>query len=179
MTTELVTQIIILATALVGLYKAANYKSKAGESMAEHKKTDTPLHLAFTGILSYLGFFGFMLAMPAFVWAFTWITSHTPKKEAKYNTEQYSIPYQIPSNPSNIDLMLISASQIPYESARGESLEKVVDIALKNRDIKIAITAAKAIPYEAARGEALEKVLTEIIKIESEKEPNKSLKDAP
>ena len=176
MSTELVTQIVILLTALVGLYKAATYHPPSVKSAETEPGTKREAPAIFDALLSYAGIFGFMLIMPAFVWAFTAITSHmnSSTSSEKRPTPQYSITYQVPENPSTLDLELVAASQIPYENSRGDALRKLTERALASCQIRLAITAATAIPYENSRGDALSKVIDVIDNGRCEK-PNKSM----
>jgi|GEM_PF-5195362 len=175
MSTELVTQIVILLTALVGLYKAATYRPPGivDSDVKTGSKREAPA--IFDALLSYAGIFGFMLIMPAFVWAFTAITSHMNSSSSKKKdpSPQYSITYKVPENPSTLDLELVAASQIPYENNRGDALQKLSDRSLAACQIKLAITAALAIPYENSREDALSKVINVIHNGQCEK-PNKS-----
>ncbi|MEZ8257407.1 hypothetical protein BCU92_02570 [Vibrio cyclitrophicus] len=166
MSTELITQLIILATAVVGLYKAATYKPADPEHIGSNEPG--PVSAAFAGLISFLGIFAFMLAMPAFIWAFTWITGNIGSSHSSEPTVQYEIAYKPSENPSNIELMLIAASQIPYESSRGQALEIVSDRALSEGNFRIATVAASAIPYESSRGSQLREIVDKLSEI-----PNK------
>ena len=176
MSTELVTQIVILLTALVGLYKAATYHPPSANKSETEAGQKRKAPAVFDALLSYAGIFGFMLIMPAFVWAFTAITSHLNSSTSaeKKPPPQYSITYHVPENPSPLDLELVAASQIPYENSRGDALQKLIVRALAACQIGLAITAASAIPYENSRGDALSKVIDAISNGRCEK-PNKSM----
>jgi hypothetical protein len=165
MTTELVTQIVILLTALVGLYKAATYKPHAATGGDSESESEDGGNRSFPDILdallSFAGIFGFMLLMPAFVWVFTTITSNigTSSLAEKESVPQYSTTYEIPEKPSPLQLELVAASQIPYESRRGEALEELALRALDACKLRLAIAAASAVPYKSARGETLSSVI--------------------
>ncbi|UCX05014.1 hypothetical protein [Shewanella glacialimarina] len=173
MSTELVIQLIILATALVGLYKAATFKP--AESSSDGKTETSPVSEAVAGLLDFVGMFAFMLAMPAFIWAFTAITSNIGSSSTRNEVVQYTIPYEISKEPSQTELMLIAASQIPYDPSRGSALEKVSNFAIQKGDYKMAVLAASSIPYEPSRGTQLEKVIESIEKQAGEKLPNKKI----
>ena len=172
MDTELVTQLIILATAIVGLYKAATYKP---EGFSEQKSNDGephPLADLLTGLLSFAGVFAFMLIMPAFIWAFTTITSNIGKSSDESTpTPQYSVPFKIFDNPSDLEIMLVAASQIPYENSRGSALNEVVEKSLSKCEINIALAAVIAVPYENSRGSTLKKVMETIDSGKCNKKP--------
>jgi len=87
---------------------------------------------------------------------------------------QYSIPYQVSASPSNPELMLAAASQIPYESSKSEALKKVVAQSLESGNTKIAVLAATAIPYESVRSEQLTTIVEYIAKQKATM-PNKPL----
>ena len=182
MSTELITQLIILATAIVGLYKAATYKPAHDPGVPTKSGEPGPVANVFAGLLSFVGVFAFMLAMPAFIWAFTWITGNINKTSDSSDAVQYSIPYTVSSNPNKFELMLSAASNIPNSYTRGNALVKVVESALQNKDYKIAIIAASSIPNSYTKGVQLEKVLNEInkeVEAENERKPNKALKSQP
>ncbi|MDP5291323.1 hypothetical protein Q9290_03310 [Oceanimonas sp. CHS3-5] len=157
MSTELITQLIILATAVVGLYKAATYKP----ADAEHSdsKEPGPLSEALAGLISFFGVFAFMLAMPAFIWAFTWITGNIGSSGSRKPVVQYEVAYKRSEKPSDIELMLIAASQIPSEHSRGQALEIVSERAVSEGNFQVATAAASAIPSEYSRGNQLREIV--------------------
>ena len=173
MDTELVTQLIILATAIVGLYKAATYKPEGSTGQKATDGEPHPLADLLTGLLSFAGVFAFMLIMPAFIWAFTAITSNIGKSsdDNAALTPQYSVPFKIAENPSDLELMLVAASQIPYENSRGSALNEVVEKSLSKCEINIALAAAIAVPYENSRGSTLKKVMETIDSGKCNKKP--------
>jgi len=189
MSTEFLTQLVILATAVVGLYKAATYTPGRSKSGNEHTKSSnggdesgsgsSTVADIFEGLVSFIGIFAFMLVMPAFIWAFVWITSNIGGSSSSKESAQYKLNYEVPTEPSNIEMMLISASQIPYESARGEALKGVSDFALKQGEIEVATAAAVAIPYESARGKQLQQVISHVKSMPPTVTPNKALNTDP
>lgn len=168
MSTELITQIIILATAIVGLYKAATYKP----ADAEHSGSSEPgpITEALAGLISFFGVFAFMLAMPAFIWAFTWITSNIGSSSSEKPAVQYEVAYKPSEKPSNVELMLIAASQIPSDHSRGQALKIVAERAVSEGDFQVATAAASAIPSEYSRGNQLREIVDYLNKM-----PNKSM----
>jgi hypothetical protein len=157
MNAELITQLIILATAVVGLYKAATYKPMTTDNSSLQEPG--PVSEALAGLISFFGIFAFMLAMPAFIWAFTWITGNIGSTKPEDPVVQYEIVYKSSADPSNIEIMLSAASQIPYESARGKALEIVSERAISEGNFRIATISAAAIPYESSRGNQLRKIV--------------------
>lgn len=159
MNIEQITHLIILATALVGLYKAAAYRPRKSE---EHVPGSPPSHLSqlFTGLLSFAGVFAFMLLMPAFIWAFTGITKNIGETSKNLDRlPQYAFSYKLSEAPTNFEFMLVAASQIPNENQRGTELGNLAMKALKKCDVRVALAAATAIPNDAKRGSALSKVI--------------------
>ncbi|OHU90552.1 MULTISPECIES: hypothetical protein [Pseudoalteromonas] len=173
MNTELVTQLIILATALVGLYKAATFKS--AENSTDGKVEPSPVSEAVARLLDFVGIFAFMLAMPAFIWAFTTITENIGSSSKRSEAVQYSIPYEVSKDPSKAELMLAAASQISYETSRGSALEKVSNFAISAGNYQVAVLAAASIPYEPSRDSQLAKVVDSIEKEARGKLPNKQI----
>ncbi len=172
MDTELVTQLIILATAIVGLYKAATYKPAGSVEKKSNVGEAHPLSDLLTGLLSFAGVFAFMLIMPAFIWAFTAITSNIGKTSNE-NTPipQYSVPFKISESPSDLELMLVAASQIPYKNSRSAALNEVVEKSLSKCEINIALAAATAVSYKNSRGSTLKKVMEAIDSGKCNKKP--------
>jgi len=172
--TELVTQLIILATALVGLYKAATFRpgsrGETNSSASRDDRSGNGITAMLTPLLGFVGYFGFLLAFPLFIWAFTWITGNIGSSSSSAPASQYELAYEAPENPTNIEIMLISASQIPNEYSRGQALEIVSDLALSEGDLRIATVAASAIPNEYSRGNQLQNIV-DILK----KMPDKSM----
>lgn len=162
--TELITKIVILATAVVGLYKAATVKEKKIEvdTEGQAKKSAKGGESMFAPLYGLAGVMLFMLAFPAFVYAFTWITSQVPKAiRSPSNVVETAAP-SLQSSASTIELSYIAASRIPGERDRGEALAKVATAAVKAKDFKNAIMAASGIPNERDRGEQLKRIVDAI-----------------
>ncbi|WP_167631981.1 hypothetical protein [Mariprofundus ferrooxydans] len=178
MTTELVTQIIILATALVGLYKAATFhRGKSVTTNGEPSKAKEN-ESTFSALFDLVGVLLFMLAFPAFIWAFSWITSNMTSSSSSEQEYEIAIPFTVNSESTTSELMYVSALRIPNIISRGESLTKVVTHSLANKEYRVAILAASAIPNIFTRGKQLERIVDEINKtqISSSKDaPNKAL----
>jgi len=169
MNAELVTQIIILATAIVGLYKAATFRPSKGEKNEEGADQNSELGRLLTPLLGFVGYFGFMLAFPAFIWVFTWITTNIPSSTSKSTEPVYEISFQVKEEPSNSELMFLAATNIPYSSEKNDSLVRVVKYALENNEPKIAVIAANSIPYSSEKKEQLVKIISFI---EGQSKPN-------
>ena len=161
MTTELVTQIVILATAIVGLYKAATIHPKIKESEQLQGVSRSDAGRVFDAVLSYAGVLLFMLGMPAFIWAFTSITNNigTPHKPDK---SPLSIPFVMSSNPTPAEIMLAAAAGITYSSDQRDALKKVVVYALNSCDARVAIVAAEAITYSSDQRDSLMMIVDEV-----------------
>ena len=173
---ELVTQIVILATALVGLYKAATFhRSTPAEPKEEGEKMS--YKLPFSDFFDLIGIFLFMLAFPAFIWAFSWITTSTPKAISSSESVEIVQPqFEIGSNPSEEELLLVAASSIPSTHTKNEALEKIVSFALQNKNYKVAVSAAATIPSTHTKNEQLKRIVDAIINNSKEKKkPNNKI----
>lgn len=159
MNTELITQLIILATAIVGLYKAATYKPSISNTDKSRSTEPHPISNLFTGLLNFAGVFAFMLIMPAFVWAFTAISNNIDKNSSQQVVQQYSLPYKLSNSPTNLELMLIAANKIPNMTSRAEALEKITTKALKECELRLALAAATEIPNQNNKSEKLEEFI--------------------
>ena len=130
---ELITKLIILATAILGLYKAATFdRSKfTGASNYGH----------FAPFLQLAGMLLFMLAIPAFVWAFMSLTkSMVTPSEAPH--EILPISPSIPVYASVDDILLTAAAGLPNFYSKSDTLTSIVSYALSKGDFRTATSAA-------------------------------------
>lgn len=159
---ELITKLVILATAIVGLYKAATFnRQKRQSGGAEMGKPSESLG-TFSAFFDLIGLFLFMLAFPAFIWAFSWITGNIGKASSRSGASDTAQIVTISDTGSPTEIAYIAAVNIPGSSGRTEALIKVVAFALEKKDFKTATLAANAIPGSSAKTEQLQKVVDAI-----------------
>lgn len=156
---ELVTQIVILATAMVGLYKAVTFhhnKPKPAQPVEgqEQKATST-----FSDFFDLIGIFLFMLAFPAFLYAFMWIMSSLPNAmSSSSNSEEIPI-VKISAKSTSSEVMLAAALNITSSHNRNEQLKKTISYAMANKDYSTALVAASSISSTYVKNEELEKII--------------------
>jgi hypothetical protein len=162
---ELVAKIIVLATALVGLYKAAVFGSKRGRS--QETPQDHSRH--GVGIVSDLaplaGVFLFMLAFPLFVWAFMAIMQGMMKTTRLNAYSEATAPITLSHAASPDEVMLYAALSINGSDDKEHALEIVVEHALGNRSYRIAAQAAVQMPSTRGRSEQLTKVVNALASV--------------
>jgi hypothetical protein len=176
---DLITKIVILATAVVGLYKAATFsrgKSDGSDDTSEtpNKKPRTPS--SFSDLFELLGVLLFMLTFPAFIWGFSWITRNIASNSAVQTQHNAiaSISVTAASTPS--ELAYVAADSIPNAHEKTSVLTEVVALALKAGEFKTAISAATAIPNTNVKTEQLKLVVKAI---QAAAVPNTSFQGTP
>jgi hypothetical protein len=149
---ELLTKLIILATAIVGLYKAATFDR--AQSGARSGSGPLAPFIHFAGILL------FMLAFPAFIWGFQWLVSSMPLSHTSTAPRELvpKLP-EIPKEATNADVLLAAAGGLPYSQSQSAALSSVVSYALSEHDYKTAVRAALMIPYSSDQERELQKVI--------------------
>ena len=167
MNTELVTQLVILATAVVGLYKAATFRHRpakgAEASIATGKKSFLSDFWDLGGVLL------FMLAFPAFIWLFMKIMLNMSVDLDKSEPPTF---VSVPKAASELEMQMIAAANVPNENQRGEALKVGVESALSQSDYRIAISAAGAIPNENTKGDELQKIVETLRAKNAERKPS-------
>jgi flagellar basal body-associated protein FliL len=161
MTTELITQLIILATAIVGLYKAATFHrtkpERENEGGEKQKKTGL-----FSDLFDLIGILLFMLAFPAFIYAFMWIMSSLPHSISSSSSTEDFPKIEISKESTTGEVMLAAALNITNSQARNEQLQGIITYAMSNNDYQTALRAASAISSSYTKNEELEKIIKEL-----------------
>ena len=161
MSLELITQIIILLTALVGLYKAATFHHhKTEESNTDLNSKNTKS--SFSDFFELIGVFLFMLAFPAFMYAFMWIISNLPNSVSKSSSLNDLPAIEINKNSTDTEIMLASALNISQSYTRDDQLVKIIKLAIQNKDYVTALKAASVISSSNKKDDELKKIINEI-----------------
>lgn len=179
---DLITKLVILATAIVGLYKAATFsRDKSGklESTANSDEKKSRSISTFPALFELVGVLLFMLAFPAFIWGFSWITRNIASSSSaqSHNIAVASAP--LSANPSPVELAYVAASSIPNTQEKTASLTEVVGFALKEKEFKTAILAATAIPNTYAQTDQLKLVVSAIQQAAVPNTAGQGLRDKP
>lgn len=173
---DLITKLVILATAIVGLYKAATFslgKSRSLENAANDTQKKSRSKSSFSALFELVGVLLFMLAFPAFIWGFSWITRNIASNSSVQSHKIAAASLPLSSNLSADELAYVAANNIPDIYAKTASLTEVVGFALKEKDFRIAILAATAIPNTYAQTNQLKLVVSAI---QQSTMPNSALK---
>lgn len=165
---ELISNVIILATALVGLYMAL--KSMHNKSVKNEAGTDVMNgnnDSIFKPLLNMAGIFIFMLAFPAFIWAYTSIIQNMSSSSETEEKTEIVIPFELRDEKAGLELMFVAANNIPNTNTRGKALSKVVGFSLAENNFKMATIAASAIPNTSVKGEQLNRVVEAMVSIKN------------
>ena len=171
MSTELVLQLIILATAVVGLYKAATFGRQKTLKEPEMERQpvssdgdkNSTLGEFFQPLFAMAGFFLFLLVFPAFVWAFIWITSNMSSTRLDSSAEsEYSIPFEPSETLTETEVMFLAAVNMSFGGQRNAELEKVVKYALEQEDLRMALLAANAMSSGSPRNRQLQLIVDHV-----------------
>lgn len=167
---ELITKIIILATAVVGLYKASTFhRGKPTQVRQEGQKKAS----SFSDFFELIGVFLFMLAFPAFLYAFMWIMSSLPNAiSSSSNTNEFPI-IEISKNSPISEVMLTAALNITNSYTRDKQLQSIIKFAISNKDYVTALKAAASISSSVKKDQELEKIIKAV---SSEETPNSNEK---
>ena len=149
---ELLTQIVILLTAVVGLIKLSGLKSGGNSDDGEnHKKMELPSWLNGLGdLIEFASVYAFILIPLGMMYAFMWITN-----------EMSSIGSDETSDTKNVAIIESVEGSNTYEVLRDESEQAFFNIILAKEATTTSIKHElldKAYKYERADEEFLERV---------------------
>ena len=156
---ELVTQIVILATAIVGLYKAVTFHHSKPEEAQQIEGQKPKSTSTFSDFFDLIGIFLFMLAFPAFLYAFMWIMSSLPNAISNSSNLEEIPTVEISVASTSSEVMLAAALNITSSHNRNEQLKKIISYAMSNQDYKTALVAASSISSSYEKNEELEKII--------------------
>lgn len=182
MTMELITQLIILATAVVGLYKAATFHRAIPEA-AKQEGEKQKKSGSFSDFFDLIGMLLFMLAFPAFLYAFMWIMSSLPNAITSSSSAEDLPAIVISKESTSGEVMLAAALNITSSHTRNEQLQGIITYAMSENDYETALRAASAISSSYTKNEELEKIIKELSSRKTadknEKMPNNKIQPTP
>jgi len=179
---ELITQIVILGTAIVGLYKVAKYtpRSERKESSGTNSTEKRPS--SSSGLLQYfepffglIGVLSFMIAIPLGLWAYMWIMNNMvhvfDDKPSKSKTEAISPnTYDTSLKTKNLTekglksyIVLQTALQVSDFSKKDELINQSINTALKSEAYSVAIDAVSHLSSSSKQDEMLLKIINRSI----------------
>lgn len=169
---ELLTQIVILLTAVVGLIKLSGLKSGGNSDDGEnHKKMELPSWLNGLGdLIEFASVYAFILIPLGMMYAFMWITNEMSsigsdetsdtKNVAIIESVEGSNTYEVLRDESEQAFFnIILAKEATTTSIKHELLDKAYKYALDNNAYKNAFFAAKEYSRTSERNERLEELV--------------------
>lgn len=173
---QLITQIIILATALVGLYKVARFSAKRSSNKEPAALSPTTssgslkrFFSHFEDFFELLGMFAFMLAFPLFVWAFMWVMNNMIEVFDEKQTPKASLGPEyietlkemshMPEKGSRSYIILKASEYLSSSSKRNELLKKAAEIAIQEKAFEIAILSVSGISSSREHDSMLAKII--------------------
>lgn len=150
---ELAIQIVVLITALVGLYKAATFDT--GGSGKDKRTSDHPLG----AFLEMAGVFGMILIIPLVMLAFMWITTASIGLVSKKPVRE---PVPITAAASDAAYLLNAATSLRSYDAQDLGIKEALEMALRTRDFGVALAAADSLRDSGEREAALKRIVEKI-----------------
>jgi len=173
---QIIAQIIILATALVGLYKVARFMPKRSSNkdpVAVASSTSfgslKRFFSHFEDFFELLGVLAFILVFPLFLWAFMWVMNNmvhvfdekqTPKAsvESEY-VETLKKVADISEKGSKSYIILKASEYLSSSSERNEFSKKAAEIAMQEKAFEVAILSVSGISNSREHDNMLTKII--------------------
>jgi hypothetical protein len=153
---ELIVQIVILITAIVGLYKAVTFGAGDGRpGVGGRSFRDHP----FAALLEMASVMGMVLLMPALVLGMMWF-SKTAMSLTRGSDDRPQIGTL--SAGTEAAYALAAAASLRSYDDREEGTRNALTIALRNRDYGVAIEAARLLRNSQEQDEALKLIIHRI-----------------
>ncbi|HIF9309144.1 TPA: hypothetical protein ACX6RK_001356 [Photobacterium damselae] len=169
---ELLTQIVILLTAVVGLVKLSGLKSDANPGDCEdHKKVVLPSWLnGFGELIEFASIYAFILIPLGMMYAFMWITNEMSSigSDEDSDTKNIAVIEKI-EEPKDYEILrgeseqaffnIVLAKEATTTLVKHELLEKAYNYALENKAYENALFAAKEYSRTSERNKKLEELV--------------------
>jgi len=179
--TKLITQLVILATALVGLYKVIKFQpqQKASRQKTEQDKKKSGFISYFEPFFGLLAVLTFLLAFPVFVYLFSLITTSTTnlfdKKDTTKRNEvilekEAEIAKKIAIRAEDLSVeqhkcyyLYMTALQVDFSKEKANLLTETVNDALEIGFYELAILAASQIEFSKRKDDTLFQIVNHAI----------------
>lgn len=168
---DLLTKIVLLAIALIGLYKASKYRSGSDASEgASPKVKGSDDDSIWSFFVEFSGYFALVLVPMGFMFLFQFGIVKLTELHETVSPEDQSIPeLHLDPDSTELEIMLAAAIRVKSSVRKGQRLTEVVTKALEEGDFEVAIRAASAIPSNVTSDQQLKRVMDAI--------PNKDRSD--
>ena len=151
---ELLVQLVILATALVGLYKAVTLGPEPSKGRGTSRiQSDHP----FKMLLEMAGMWGTILLVPAFMLGLMWIMK-TTQSLATGNESRSSIRV-VETQASDLGYLLAAAGALRDREERETRIRDALAVALSKKDYRVALSAAGELHDREEGQEAVRKII--------------------
>jgi hypothetical protein len=192
---NLVTQIIILATAIVGLIQVLRYKPKKKSEAVNNEENDTvsvgsSILAYFEPFFGIIGMFAFMLAFPLFMFLFTKVIglmSHQSDTEAKTISPIELV--SLKSDSLTIDSIVQQKEYVDFykefynsiltpnsNNTKDNLTDSLVNICIRNNELKLATIVTLNFNSNNSKDDALLRIIDKSIESEDFKTANYCVK---
>ncbi|MCV5244876.1 hypothetical protein OFC58_30245, partial [Escherichia coli] len=89
-----------------------------------------------------VGILLFMLAFPAFIWAFSWVVGNVGNGFSSGSSVIENTEILVTKDSSDAEMMFVAAIALNSSSQKNSALVKVVDFAVAQKEYSVAIMAA-------------------------------------
>lgn len=169
---KLLTQILILASAVIGLYKIVRFKPRKRIKANSNKKEKSSIFDIFKPLLAIVGIFAFMLAIPLFTYLFMLVMNLTMNVPLNNNNKVKEIGYSTYTiNDSIINdtiyirkeeqlcFSLYKTALLASTSTRNSLLDSVVNKSISINLYDLAILSASKMTYHKIKDQTLIKMV--------------------
>ena len=185
MSMNLITQIIILATAVVGLIQVLRYKPKTENKneakMGKKESSKSGILEYFEPFFGILGLFAFMLAFPLFLFLFTKVISMIGSDNTKsIRTERKIEMTYFATDSLSIDSIINEKVLTSYykgfyktiltpssTSKKDELTDSLVNICIERNELKLAAISTYNYSSTSAKDRALVRIIDKSIELEN------------
>ncbi|WP_243323606.1 hypothetical protein [Geothrix sp. SG200] len=168
-TIRLITEIVILISAIIGVYKVATSKPEVGGVSMKSEKREWPDMLKMIG--TYFGVYVFMFVPMIFILLMSWFTKlmNTVNSPSSTRPSLGSLKIEIApdklSDNGRLAYFLFQAGSSAGSSwERDKILSSAVDFAIQSNEFQIALAAAQSIEASSTKDEKLRTVMRAALK---------------
>lgn len=164
---RLITEIVILVTALIGFYKVARYSrpptQPSSPQVAKGPPSGKRLLSHFEPALSFLGIYAGILVPVVFMLVYMWLVGGSSSLLAHLSEPAKETPVTLPQAGSGSGPIYWAWQTARFVRAPGDRnllLASVVQAAIRQNQFAVALEAARAMAYPADRDDNLGHVAT-------------------
>ena len=166
---SLITEIVILISAIVGVYKVATSKAELPGSPAKSGKREWPEMVKMIG--AYFGVYVFMFVPMIFILVFTWFTKMINRANAPEIPQSVAVSIRPAFDSSHLTErgvlsynLYLAGTSLGSASERDNVLSKAVDLGVQSTEFRVALAAAQSISAAYTKDQQLRLVMRAAIK---------------